>query len=94
MSWAQLLPSPSFTTSLASRLPSVYRVDPRRLGRPGLLLVSFLPCGFGFFGILLPLPFSLVLLAFLVAHGFTPFWRGLRIHNAFYSFLIGLAAEP
>ena len=46
-----------------------------RLGGPGLLFVLFLLCGFGLFGFLLPLPFGLVLLAFLVAHGVTPFWR-------------------
>ena len=40
----------------------------------GLLFVLFLLGGFRLFGVLLPLPFGLVLLAFLVAHGITPFW--------------------
>jgi len=39
------------------------------LGDPGLPPVLFLLCGFRLFGILLPIPFGLVLLAFLVAHG-------------------------
>lgn len=39
------------------------------LGGPGLPLVLFLLCGFRLFGILLPILFGLVLLAFLVAHG-------------------------
>ena len=40
----------------------------------GLLSVLFLLGGFRLFGVLLSLPFGLVLLAFLVAHGITPFW--------------------
>ena len=39
----------------------------------GLLSVLFLLGGFRLFGVLLSLPFGLVLLAFLVAHGITPF---------------------
>ena len=45
------------------------------LGGSGLLSVFFLFCRFGLFGFLLPLPFGLVLLAFLVAHMITPFRR-------------------
>ena len=41
---------------------------------PALLTVLFLLCGFRLFGFLLPISFGLVLLAFLVAHGVTPFW--------------------
>ncbi len=44
------------------------------LGDPALLTVLFLLCGFRLFGFLLPISFGLVLLAFLVAHGVTPFW--------------------
>ena len=40
----------------------------------GLLFFLFLLCGFRLFGFLLPILFGLVLLAFLVAHGVTPFW--------------------
>ena len=42
-------------------------------GGLGLLPVLFLLCGFHLFGLLLLLPFGLVFLAFLVAHGVTPF---------------------
>ena len=45
---------------------------------PRLLPVLFLLCGFRLFRLfrfLLPMPFGLVFLAFLVAHGVSPFWR-------------------
>ena len=55
---------------LASALPPGW---PENLGGPGLPFVLFLLCGFRLFGILLPLPFGLNLLAFLVAHVMVPF---------------------
>lgn len=62
-----LLPSRSFAAwwfLSSSRLV----LSAPRLGGPGLLLLFLLLCSFGLFCVLLSLPFSLVLLAFLVAH--------------------------
>ena len=44
-----------------------------RLRGPGFLFVLLLLCGFCLFGIVLSVLFSLVFLAFFVAHGVTPF---------------------
>ena len=61
----------------------------------GLLRMLFRLYGFCLFGFLLPSPFGLVLLAFLVAHRVTPFWRN-PLHIAARRLLViyGLGQFP
>src|ERR1035437_5090732 len=59
-------------------------------GVSGWLSVLFLLCGLRLFDFLLLLSFGLVLLAFSVAHGMTPLWRG-QMHFAAW---VAISATP